>query len=240
MELYGKLSRLYRPEDLKAGAGIALDEKQSHYLKNVLRKNAGDTVRIFNGRDGEFLARIEHVSKKSLLLSLQEQIRPQPEKTRSVHMVFAPIKKNRMDFLIEKSVELGATDLHPVITARTENRHLNHERLSAQIAEAAEQCERMDIPLLHPALPLQQKIAGWNYTQTLHACLERSENPEISSIREKTPAFLTGPEGGFDEAETRLLLNSGNRGVVPISLGKTVYRAETAIFLCLAQALLQD
>ncbi|MCC7305491.1 MAG: 16S rRNA (uracil(1498)-N(3))-methyltransferase [Alphaproteobacteria bacterium] len=235
MELYGKLSRLYTTSDLAPGADIALTDNQAHYLKNVLRKNTNDTVRLFNGRDGEFTAAIKDLGKKGGTVTLQEKIRRQPGPRAPVHLLFAPIKKDRMDFLIEKSVELGVTDLHPVLTHRTENRNLKEERLRAQVLESAEQCERMDIPVLHPPVDLKKKIAAWPAGQTILWCFERSEgSPPLSSIKQKQWAFLTGPEGGFDETEAQIL--SSQPVIKAVSLGPTVYRAETAALLCLSWA----
>ena len=232
MELYGKLSRLYVTADLKTGAGIALDDKQAHYLRNVLRKESGDTVRLFNGRDGEWLAELQDVSKKGVLAAAKEQIRKQPQNPRTVHLLFAPLKKDRMDFLIEKSVELGATHFHPVITARTDARNLNYDRITAQIVEAAEQCERMDVPALLPEGPLKQKLSQWDKKTPIHWAYERSDTRQISVNTAETVAFLIGPAGGFDETEAALLSN--HESVKPISLGENVYRAETACLLCLA------
>ncbi len=238
MEPYGKLSRLYRSDTLTAGATIALDDAQAHYLKNVLRKTSGAAVRIFNGQDGEYLCEISTLTKKGGTVTVQKQIRPQPTQSRPAHLLFAPIKKARMDFLIEKAVELGVTDLHPAITARTENRNLNESRLTSQIIEAAEQCERMTIPHLHSCLPLKSKLAKWDKTTPLYWCYERSAGaPHITSVSGPLTAVLIGPEGGFDESETALL--SAHESVKPISLGETIYRAETAAFLCLSAMLLK-
>jgi 16S rRNA (uracil1498-N3)-methyltransferase len=239
MELYGKLSRLFTPGDLKLNAEVPLDDAQTHYLKNVLRKSINDTVRIFNGRNGEFLAEIKELGKKGGTIVLTKKIREQPEKTLLLHLLFAPIKKARMDFLIEKATELGVTDLHPVLTARTENRHLNEDRTRAQIMEAAEQCERMTVPVLHPVATLKEKLAIWDKTTPFYWCFERSEGaPHLSALPGTMTAFLIGPEGGFDETEIRIL--SAHESVKPVSLGETVYRAETAAFLCLATATLKN
>lgn len=231
MELYVKLSRLYVTADLKAGTGIAVDDKQAHYLRNVLRKETGDTVRLFNGRDGEWLAALQDVSKKGVLAAPKEQIRKQPASTRSIHLLFAPLKKDRLDMLIEKSVELGVTHFHPVITARTENRNLNHDRITAQIIEAAEQCERMDVPALLPEAPLKQKLSQWK-DGPIQWAYERSDAALLTTSDSKTAAFLIGPAGGFDENEAEML--ASHESVKSISLGEIIYRAETAALVCLA------
>lgn len=232
MELYGKLSRLYHPGDMKTGGEIMVDEKQAHYLKNVMRKSLGDTVRIFNGRDGEFIGGITNFNKKGALIELEKEIRKQPAAPAPLHLLFAPIKKDRMDFLIEKATELGVTDIHPVITHRTENRNLNEARLAAQVTEAAEQCERMTVPALHPSLPLKDKIYKWDKNIPLYWCAERREAPPLKDIKNPSCGFLIGPEGGFDDSECAFLATQ--ESIKSVSLGETVYRAETAALLCLA------
>lgn len=234
MELYGNLSRLYTLSDLARGADIALPADQVHYLRNVLRKNPGDSIRLFNGRDGEWRADITGLGKKSGAARTAQQLKPQPPARQKIHLLFAPIKKNRLDILVEKAVELGATDLHPAITNRTEIRSLNENRLRAQIVEAAEQCERMDVPVLHACIPLKQKIQGWDASQTIYWCRERFNAPHISGIPAGPAAFLTGPEGGFDDSEIVFLQNFAF--LQPVSLGTAVYRAETAALICLVNA----
>jgi len=233
-ELYGSLSRLFTPSDLNAGAEIALPENHAHYLRNVLRKNTGDTIRLFNGRDGEWVAEITALSKKSAAAKPLKKLRDQPPAPPAVHLIFAPIKKARLDFLIEKAVELGVTHLHPVITARTENRNLNQERLNAQIVEAAEQCERMDIPVCFDSTPLDKKVAAWNAAPEILWCYERSDAAALGSFPLKSPTFLIGPEGGFDDREIRYL--SQQAFIRSISLGPAILRAETAALYCLSCA----
>ena len=232
MELYGSLSRLFTPADLNLGAETTLPENHAHYLRNVLRKNPGDTIRLFNGRDGEWLAEIATLGKKSGSAKLTKKLRDQPPAPPTVHLLFAPIKKARLDFLIEKAVELGVTHLHPVITARTENRNLNAERLQAQIIEATEQCERMDVPIFFDAMPLDKKIAAWNAAPEILWCFERSNAESLGMTPLKNPAFLIGPEGGFDDREIRYL--SEQAFIKSVSLGAAILRAETAAIFCLA------
>ena len=144
-----KYPRLYLNEKFAENERIFLSIEHVHYLKNVLRKNKGDILRLFNGHDGEWLARIDELSKKICAVILTENIKNQPSVRASLNLYFSPIKKQRMDFLIEKAVELGVDGLYPVIMNRTENRKLNIERTRTQIIEAAEQCERMSLPMLH-------------------------------------------------------------------------------------------
>jgi 16S rRNA (uracil1498-N3)-methyltransferase len=231
-----KLPRLYTNQPLMAGQPIMLSPAHTHYFRSVLRRQEDDLFRVFNGRDGEFTAQITALGKKDGQAQIQEKIREQPLHTPEIHLIFAPIKKQRLDILIEKAVELGVGALHPVVTARTENRKLNEERLQAQTIEAAEQCERLTIPVLHPLTPLATKLTAWRSPAPLYWCRERTDAKPLKGLNLQNAAFLVGPEGGFNEHETALL--EQNSGVMPISLGKTVYRSETACIICLSAAML--
>lgn len=214
---------------------MLLTESQVHYLKNVMRKQAGAQIRFFNGRDGEWLAELVELKKREGSAILVEQIEAQPEADMAVHLIFAPLKKQRMDLLIEKAVELGVSDLHPVVTQRSDVRKINEARIEAQIFEAAEQCERFSIPKLHPMMDLYAKIQSWSAGAPLYVCLERGEDAHIvSSAFVSGGGFVIGPPGGFSPEEMEFL--SSHDTVQPISLGKTVYRAETAAIICLVHA----
>ncbi len=230
IDLY-KYPRLYLNASFEENAKISLNLEHSHYLKNVLRKNEGAVLRVFNGQNGEWLALIDALGKKSGDIILTEQIKEQTNAPAPLNLFFSPIKKQRMDFLIEKAVELGVTGLYPVIMNRTENRKLNESRMNAQIIEAAEQCERLDLPILHPSQKLND-ILG----QDLFMCLERKAGAKpISSYSYKDGAsFIIGPEGGFDTQETKLLL--ANEKITAINLGDNILRAETAAIACLSYA----
>jgi len=232
-----KYPRLYLDADFVHGSNVELEAGQNHYLRNVLRKQEGDFLRVFNGRDGEWLARILKLGKKLGEAVLDICVRDQPEAgvRREVHLYFSPIKKQRMDMLVEKAVELGVSALHPVITHRTVSRKINEERIRAQIIEAAEQCERMDVAELYPALGFGEVLAG--IEAPLYACIERSDDalPIAKCELSGRVAFLIGPEGGFDEAEIMQL--RACEKVVPISLGDTILRAETAAIACLSWTL---
>jgi|JI10StandDraft_1071094.scaffolds.fasta_scaffold07002_2 16S rRNA (uracil1498-N3)-methyltransferase len=231
-----KAPRLFTPADLNDGSPAVLSEPQAHYLKNVMRATVGDSVRLFNGRDGEWHGVIDTLDKKKAVLSLQNQIREQPESRRAVHLLFAPIKKARMEWLIEKSVELGVTDLHPVITHHTEVRDINHERTLAQIIEAAEQCERLDIPRLHELRPLKNVLGDWPKDISIMIGLERADAPILGDIlpAQGPLAFLIGPEGGFS-AEEKSWPDSLPI-LKPVSLGPDILRAETAACYVLVAA----
>ncbi len=229
-----KWPRLYLDRDLGEGQSLTLPESQAHYLRGVLRRGVGDSVRLFNGRDGEWAARLQTVDKKSVILAVEHRIHAQPAPTPDIHLMFAPIKKNRMDMLIEKAVELGATRLRPVMTRNTEIRHLNDERIEAQITEAAEQCERLDRPAYTPPVRLEDALANWPPEIRLLACLERENaEPVGRAVPKDAPcAILIGPEGGFTADETRWLLDLPF--VTPVSLGPAILRSETAACYALA------
>ncbi len=233
---YFKLPRIFISQDLKSDSTLSLDDAQAHYFKSVIRRKEGDNFRAFNGKDGEWLISIEELGKKNGRARIIEKIRPQPDDIPPVHLLFAPIKKQRLDLLIEKAVELGATDLHPVLTAHTENRKINETRMAAQIKEASEQCERMQLSKLHPIESLNAKINNWALDIKIKACLERERDKglRIKDVKPGNHAFLVGPEGGFNDQETEFLLS--NNKITPISLGEVVYRAETASMICLASA----
>lgn len=234
-----KRPRLYVDHDLTVGSGVLLTPEHVHYLKNVLRCPPGGTLRLFNGRNGEWLATLEYTGKKTAQAVAVKNLLPQPAAARSVHLVFAPIKKARMDWLIEKAVELGATHLHPVLTQNTDVRALNDERLRQQIIEAAEQCERLDVPVLHDVLKLDQVLGQWNKTIPLIACLERFDAMPLAHVLpEDGPiAFLIGPEGGFTRDEKDRL--SAAPFIRPASLGPLILRSETAVCTALSVILAQ-
>lgn len=222
-----KLPRLFLSSPLSGGCEVRLEGPQHHYLKNVLRQDAGDHVRIFNGREGEYMAHIEKADKKSLLLLVGEPLKAQPPAPRKRHLIFAPIKKERMEWMVEKAVELGATDLHPLFTQNTDIRKFNEERLSSQIIEAAEQCERLDIPALHPAIELKALLKRWPAAIPLLAAIERFNAPRLCDLPAQGDCgFLIGPAGGFSAEEKELI--AGYDFVRPVSLGENILRAETA------------
>lgn len=229
-----KSPRLFVPAALGAGDTVPLEQDKAHYLLNVMRLKSGDAVRLFNGRDGEWLARLEQTGKKTAHLACGQQLRVQPAATSAVHLLFAPIKRDRMEVLIEKAVELGATDLHPVLTQRCEVRKLNDERLAALVAEAAEQCERLDMPVLHPLGPLDKKIVSLKLP--VYAALERRSAP-LFVPPQGDVACLVGPEGGFTEQEMAMLENAAH--VSAVNLGSHILRAETAAIAMLSAVIFQ-
>jgi len=226
-----KFPRLYIPAPLAAGGRIALPDAQTHYLKNVMRRKEGESIRLFNGTDGEWLATFEALGRHEVTCALTEQVKEQPVRKRRVHLYFTPLKKDRLHTLIEKAVELDATDLHPVITNRTEVREIKHDKIMAHITEAAEQCERMDLPVLHDIVPLAR---AFDCDYPVYAGLERSDAVPLKtvSLPDGDIGALIGPVGGWDEGERALL--SETKGIVPVTLGPNVLRSETAVAAILA------
>jgi 16S rRNA (uracil1498-N3)-methyltransferase len=237
--------RLYVTAPLHAGAEIALEKAQAHYLSNVLRLGAGAEVRLFNGRDGEWRTVIADAGKRGATLSAEAMIRPQAAPATLV-LAFAPLKKDAMDFLVAKATELGATELRPILTERTETRRVNLERIGAQLIEAAEQCERLDVPTVSEPEPLAGFLAGWAADRPLWCGDETGRGqPFAAALQEfRGPegphGILIGPEGGFTEGELARL--AGLAFARRIDLGPRILRADTAALAALAywQALLGD
>lgn len=227
-------TRLFVDAPLATGEAITLDRTRQNYLGNVLRLRGGDGILVFNGRDGEFAARLVQDGKR-LSLVVEDMRRQQPPPQR-LRWLFAPLKHARLDYMVQKAVELGAGTIEPVITRRTQVARVNLERMRANAVEAAEQCGVLAVPDVHADLPLHAKLAGWNPAATLVFCDE--DAPIASPLQALRPvegpdlAVLIGPEGGFDESERALLL--ALPGVVRLSLGPRILRADTAAVAALA------
>lgn len=236
---YWKLPRLYCDQKIDSDTEIILSNDQTHYLKNVMRRSVNDQIRIFDGHTGEYLTTISALTKKQTTLTIDQRIKPQPEITHRTHLLFTPLAKNRMDIIIEKATELGATDLHPILTNRTEHRKINTDRITAQITEASEQCERLALPALHPLQPLPTLINNWHHTPTIQWCSERPTNTRkpLGYNTDANQAFLIGPVGGFDDPENDYLQTAPI--ITPISLGSDILRAETACLLTLSARKIQ-
>jgi 16S rRNA (uracil1498-N3)-methyltransferase len=240
---YVTVTRLHSDATLGAGAGVALDEAQTHYLRNVLRLGVGARIALFNGREGEWWAEIESLGRREGLARLIE-IRRAPRPEPDLWLCFAPLKRARIDYLVEKATELGVSDLCPVLTDRTVVERLNLDRLRAHAREAAEQTERLTLPLLHEAQNMSEMLAAWPGDRALLLCDESGTAPPITAaLHARRPgpwAVLIGPEGGFSDSELDALRRLPF--VCAVGLGPRVLRADTAALAALAvlQASLGD
>jgi 16S rRNA (uracil1498-N3)-methyltransferase len=237
-------TRLFIEGDLAGGAAVECGRDQAHYLVHVLRLAPGDPVALFNGRDGEWLARIDRIGKRSVILTVDNRLRPQAPEP-DLWLVFAPVKRAPLDFLVQKATELGVSALMPAITRRTVVERVKRERMEANAIEAAEQCERLTVPRIEDARPLSQILDNWPADRRILFCAEAGEAAPINDfLRESGPggpwAVLTGPEGGFDQTELDLLTKFPN--VNAVGLGPRILRADTAALVALAcwQAVLGD
>lgn len=234
--------RLFVNAGLEAGARVMLADTQSHYVRHVMRAEAGTRVALFNGKDGEWHGETSFVGKSGVLIEVIEQVRAQTP-TFGPILVFAPLKREANEWLIEKATELGAARFMPVLTERTEIFRHNLARWQSIATEASEQCERLDVPEIAPPVPLDELLARWPSEQQLLACLESGEARPIAAILSETPqagGLLIGPAGGFSRTETALLAHT--KFVTPVGLGPRILRAETAALAALAcwQALAGD
>jgi 16S rRNA (uracil1498-N3)-methyltransferase len=228
-------TRLFVESDLGPGAEVALDAAQANYLRNVLRMGEGAGLLAFNGRDGEWRARIAEAAKKRVTLAIESLARPQPAPGR-LRYLFAPLKHARLDYMAQKAVEMGASRLSPVLTRRTQAARVNTERMRANAVEAAEQCGVLEVPAVDEPAPLGAVLAGWPADEPLVFCDEDADIADpieaLRPLKGRPLALLIGPEGGFDPAERDALLRL--RGVVRISLGPRILRADTAAVAALA------
>ncbi|RWB68637.1 16S rRNA (uracil(1498)-N(3))-methyltransferase [Mesorhizobium sp.] len=230
-----KMQRLFVPDDLEAGFEFDAGQQQSHYLAHVLRLGEGAELLLFNGRDGEWSAAIAGKSKKAVRLKVLERQRPQPPLPDLVYC-FAPLKQGRLDYLVQKAVEMGAGVLQPVITQHTQVAKPGIERLRANAVEAAEQCGILAVPEVREAEKLERLLGGWDRERRLIFCDEDASTnnplPGLQAVKEKKLALLVGPEGGFSEDERRMLRALPFVSAIP--LGPRILRADTAAVAALA------
>jgi 16S rRNA (uracil1498-N3)-methyltransferase len=223
------LPRLYVREPLVEGAAVTLDAKQANYLGNVMRKGVGDDLLLFDGRSGEWLARVSEAGKKRMALMVEHQTRAS-ETLPDLLLAFAPVKRAQTDWLVEKATELGVAWLQPVITRRTIAERVKLERLEAIAIEAAEQCGRTVLPEIFEPLPLDRFLKERGRRRVYFAD-EHGGQPIADALSPGPAAILIGPEGGFTDEERALVRASPD--AVAISLGPRILRAETAALAAL-------
>lgn len=227
--------RLYIKESLAPEKIVILDEAQSHYLKNVVKMSSQDTVSCFDGQNGEFSTSILNIGKKNITLKIADKIKPFyacPD----IWLLFAPLKKDCTDFVIEKATELGCRRILPVITEHTNTINIKIDRYLAQSIEAAEQCRRTDIPEIAAPQTLDTLLTNWDAQRTLFYMDETLKSPSFYTVLQNNQtnkaAVLIGPEGGFSPHELAALHNTSfARGA---TLGPRILRAETAALAALS------
>ncbi|ESY17697.1 MULTISPECIES: 16S rRNA (uracil(1498)-N(3))-methyltransferase [unclassified Mesorhizobium] len=230
-----KMQRLFLADDLAADIEFDAGQQQSHYLMHVLRLGEGAEILVFNGRDGEWSAAIASKSKKAVRLRVLSQQRPQPPLPDLVYC-FAPLKQGRLDYLVQKAVEMGAGILQPVITQHTQLAKPSIDRLRANVVEAAEQCGILAVPEVREAEKFERLLSGWDKERRLIFCDEDASTnnplPALQGLREKKLALMVGPEGGFSDEERKML--RALPFVTAIPLGPRILRADTAAVAALA------
>jgi 16S rRNA (uracil1498-N3)-methyltransferase len=232
------LQRLFLRASLSAGMQIELDRAQTNYLVNVLRFGEGDEILIFNGRDGEWRARLSSEGRRAHRLVIGEPTRPQPP-TPDLHYLFAPLKQARLDYVVGKAVEMGVGRLRPVLTQHTQVNRLNLERMEANAIEAAEQCGILSLPTIDEPVGLSALLHSWANEEPprrIVFCDEADEGSDPLAVLSAMPpaplAVLIGPEGGFSVEEREQLRQQSF--VTALPLGPRILRADTAGVAALA------
>lgn len=237
--------RLFVDAPLVEDVEIRLPQPQAHYLRNVMRREVGGEIGLFNGADGEWRASILALGKHDARIRLNDKIRAQTV-TPDLWLLCAAVKRTRLEIIVEKATELGVREIHPVITEYTSAPHVNLERLNAIAIEAAEQCGLLSVPVLHAPEKLNVTLENWSQERRIMFCDESGAGrPALCQLQHTTArnaawAVLCGPEGGFSPAERSRLLALPQ--VAPVSLGPRILRADTAAIaaLTLWQALCGD
>lgn len=226
--------RLYIEGSLAVGQKLELNEAQCHYLGNVMKLKARDTLSCFDNKNGEFGCEVDSLQKKHAVLNVVSHDRPFV-RVPDIWLLFAPVKKDNTDFIIQKSVELGVRKIVPVLTTRTIADKIRLERFNANAIEAAEQCRRTDIPEISEAVRLDKLLQNWDASRTIYFMDETLQGRPVSEVFADAPApcaVLIGPEGGFSAEELELLRALPfARGV---NLGNRILRAETAVVAALS------
>ncbi|MFH1158667.1 MAG: 16S rRNA (uracil(1498)-N(3))-methyltransferase [Pseudomonadota bacterium] len=235
-EKYKKLVRLYIPDaDFAHGEKCRISEGQAHYLRSVMRKTPGDALRVFNGRDGDWLATISELNKKNALLEMDHKLLEQ-ERSPDIWVLASPVKKEAFDLMIEKSCELGAARFTPVVCEHTVVHKINQERLQAIAIEAAEQSERFDVMSVDPLMDLKKCLVSTCCDRNIIFCIERARAASLSETARELAGrplvLLIGPEGGFSSREIEFI--RGLKYVNAVTLGPRILKSETALIAALS------
>lgn len=221
--------RLFIEDNIALNNTLTIEEKQAHYLINVMKQRVGNVIQLFNNKDGEFDAEIINVSKKNVEVLITKKTKDYSVSP-DIWLLFAPLKKDQTDFVIQKATELGVRKIIPTITSRTNSEKVRIERFISQSIEAAEQCRRVDLPEISPAISLEKILQSWDKERTLYFMDETGKGINIiKAFSTKSPksAILVGPEGGFDKKELEILEKLDyTQGV---TMGNRILRAETAV-----------
>ena len=230
-------TRIYIKKEISSNLLIYIKDKQHYFLKNVMRVQINDTIRIFDGITGEWLSKVSSVNRNNIVLRVIEKIKNMVQ-IPDIWLIFAPIKQHRMNIAIQKATELGATKAVPCLTEYTDIHSVNIKNLQLNAIEAAEQSERLDIPKIEKPIQLQSLLNSWPEDRYL-VYFDEKLNQEKNIVESLLPlknnnkkwAVLIGPEGGFSDSEKKLITKSKN--VLAVSLGNRLLRSDTAITVAL-------
>ena len=229
--------RLYFPGKISLKSPVKLENKQVHYLINVMRKKIDDSILVFNSDNGEFLAKISEINKNKITIDIIKKIRDVKIEN-DIWLLFAPVKKSPTEYIVQKATELGVSKIIPVITERTITKNLNLKRMQDIAIESSEQCERITIPEVCAVKKLKDLIPNWDNDRIIFFCDETIRNNDVVKIdfqnlsTKSFGAILVGPEGGFSTNETNYLREK--RFIRPIDLGPRILRSDTAVIAALS------
>ena len=229
--------RLYFPGKLSLEDPVKLENKQVHYLINVMRKKIDDSILVFNSVNGEYLAKISEIYKNTIIINIIKKIRDVKIEN-DIWLLFAPVKKSPTEYIVQKATELGVSKIIPVITERTITKNLNLKRMQDIAIESSEQCERITIPEVCAIKKLKDLIPNWDNDRIIFFCDETIRNNVVVKIdlqnlsTKSFGAILVGPEGGFSTNETNYLREK--KFIRPIDLGPRILRSDTAVIAALS------
>ena len=229
--------RLYFPGKLSLKSPVKLENKQVHYLINVMRKKIDDSILVFNSVDGEFLAIISEIYKNTIIIDIIKKIRDVKIEN-DIWLLFAPVKKSPTEYIVQKATELGVSKIIPIITERTITKNLNLNRMQDIAIESSEQCDRITIPEICAVKKLKDLILNWDNDRIIFFCDETIRNKDVVKIdfqnlsTKSFGAILVGPEGGFSANETNYLRQK--KFIRPIDLGPRILRSDTAVIAALS------